>query len=81
MAEFKLRLQADFNLAFTRHAPQAGVRRMNIYTKIDPKNEPKIDVWAIRGPTFEVLGAFLRSPIFHEFSIGKKSAKNLRFWF
>ena len=28
VAEFKLRLQADFNLAFTRPAPQAGVRRM-----------------------------------------------------
>ena len=24
VAEFKLRLQADFNLAFTRPAPQAG---------------------------------------------------------
>ena len=36
----------------------------------------EIDVWAIRGPTFEVLGAFLRSRIFDEFSIGKKSAKN-----
>ena len=45
----------------------------------EPKSDPKIDVWAIRGPTFEVLGAFLRSLIFDEFSIGKKSAKNLRF--
>ena len=43
------------------------------------KSEPKIDVWAIRGPTFEVLGAFLRSRIFDEFSIGKKSAKNPTF--
>ena len=56
------------------------VNFMNIYAKIDPINEPKIDVWAIRGPTFEVLGAFLRSLIFNEFSIGKKSAKNLMFW-
>ena len=47
---------------------------MNIYAKIDPKNEPKIDVWAIRGPTFEVLGWFLRSLIFDEFSNGEKSA-------
>ena len=39
-----------------------------------PKSDPKIDVWAIRGPTFEVLGAFLRSLIFDEFSIGEKSA-------
>ena len=57
------------------------VNFMKIYAKIDPNNEPKIDVWAIRGPTFEALGGFLRSPIFDEFSIGKKSAKNLRFWF
>ena len=52
---------------------------MKIHAKIDPKSEPKIDVWAIRGPTFEVLGAFLRSRIFDEFSIGKKSAKNPTF--
>ena len=52
---------------------------LKIHAKIDPKSDPKIDVWAIRGPTFEVLGAFLRSPILKEFSIGKKSAKNLRF--
>ena len=50
-----------------------------ILAKMEPKSDPKIDVWAIRGPTFEVLGAFLRSPIFNEFSIGKKSAKKLRF--
>ena len=56
------------------------VNFMKIYAKIDPKSEPKIDVSAIRGQTFEVLGAFLRSPIFNEFSIGKKSAKNLMFW-
>ena len=52
---------------------------MKINANMGPKSEPKIDVWAIRGPTFEVLGAFLRSPILKEFSIGKKSAKNLRF--
>ena len=23
---------------------------MNIYAKMDPKSDPKIDVWAIRGP-------------------------------
>ena len=48
---------------------------MKIYAKIDPKNEPKINVWAIRGPTFEVLGAFLKGLILNEFSIGKKFAK------
>ena len=53
---------------------------MKIYAKFDPKNEPKIDVWAIKGPTFEVLDAFLMSLIFNEFSIRQKSAKNLMFW-
>ena len=43
---------------------------MKIHAKIDPKSEHKIDVWAIRGPTFEVLGGFLKS----EFSNGEKSA-------
>ncbi len=52
---------------------------MKIYAKMGPKSESKIDVWAIRDPTFEVLGAFLRSRIFVEFSIGKKSAKNPTF--
>ena len=47
---------------------------MNICIKMDAQSEPKIDVWAIRGPTFEVLGGFLRSLIFDEFSKGKKSA-------
>ena len=40
----------------------------------ESKSEPKTEVWAIRGPTFEVLGGFLRSLIFDEFSIGEKSA-------
>ena len=48
---------------------------MNIHAKIDPKSEPKIDLWAIRGPTFEVLGGFLKSLIFDEFLIGQKYAK------
>ena len=47
---------------------------MNIYANMDPKSEPKIDVWAIRDLAFEVLGGFLRSLIFDKFSIGKKSA-------
>ena len=38
------------------------------------KSEPKTEVWAIRGPTFEVLGGFLRSLIFNEFSNGEELA-------
>ena len=49
---------------------------MKIDAKINPKSESKIEVWALEGPTFEVLGGFLRSRIFDEFSIGKKSANN-----
>ena len=45
-----------------------------IHAKMDAKSDPKIKVWAIRGLTFEVLGAFLRGLILDEFSIGKKSA-------
>ena len=52
---------------------------MKIDAKMHPKSEPKIDVWALEGPTFEVLGWFLRSPIFDEFSIGKKSDRNPTF--
>ena len=47
---------------------------MKIHAKMDPKSEHKINVWAIRGPTFEVLGGFLKSRNFYEFSIGEKSA-------
>ena len=47
---------------------------MKIYAQMDTKSDAKIDGWAIRGPTFEVLGGFLRSLIFGEFSIGEKSA-------
>ena len=44
------------------------------HAKGAPKSEPKTEVWAIMGPTFEVLGGFLRSLIFDEFSNGEKSA-------
>ena len=44
------------------------------------KSKLKIEVWAIRGPTFEVLGGFLRSLIFDEFSIGEKSGQNRQRW-
>ena len=47
---------------------------MKIHAKIDPKSEHKIEVWAISGPTFEVLGGILKSLIFCEFSNGEKSA-------
>ena len=49
---------------------------MKIDAKMDPKSDPKIDGWTSEGSIFEVLGGLLRSPIFDEFSIGKKSAKN-----
>ena len=54
---------------------------MKIYTQMDTKSDAKIDVWAIRGPTFELLGAFLRSLIFDEVLICEKSATNLTFGF
>ena len=47
---------------------------MKIHAKIDPKSEHKIEVWAISGLTFEVLGGILKSLIFDEFSNGEKSA-------
>ena len=37
---------------------------MNIYAQMDPKSDPKIDVWALRGPTFEVFGSILKNVIF-----------------
>ena len=52
---------------------------MKIDAKLDPKSDPKIDVWAPEGLIFEVLGGVYKSPIFDEFSIGKKSTKNLTF--
>ena len=38
---------------------------MKIYASMAPQNEPKIDVWAIRDPTFKVLVGFLRSSIYY----------------
>ena len=55
---------------------------MKIYAQMDPKSHPKIDIWAIRGPTFEVFGRVLRNAILNTFSIGKNLAifcKKLRF--
>ena len=45
-----------------------------------PKGNPngsKIELWAFRGPNFEVLGGFDRGQIFDEFLSGKKNEKNL----
>ena len=50
---------------------------MKIDAKMDPKSDPKIDIWALRGQIFEILGCFLRSQIFDGFLIGEKSAKSL----
>ena len=50
-----------------------------IHAKMDATSDPKIKVWAIRVPTFEGLGRFSRGRSFDEFSIGTKSAKNLKF--
>ena len=56
VAEFKLRLQADFNSGFhTPCTPGRGAAE-KFHATMDAKSEPKTDVWAIRGPTFEVLG-------------------------
>ena len=49
---------------------------------MDTKTEPKISVWAIRDPTFEVFGRVLRNAVFNTFPIGKNLVifcKNLRF--
>ena len=40
---------------------------MKIYAQMDPKSHPKIDIWVIRGPTFEVFGSVLRNAILDEF--------------
>ena len=48
---------------------------MKIYAKMDSKSNPKLDIWALRGQIFEILGCFLRSQIFDGFLIGEKSAK------
>ena len=40
---------------------------MKIYAQMGPKSHPKIDLWAIRGSSFEVLGGFVRTLLFDEF--------------
>ena len=43
------------------------------------KNDVKIELWALGGSTFMMLGDFLKRQIFDEFSIGEKAAKNPTF--
>ena len=45
---------------------------IEIYGQMDPKSHPKIDIWAIRASTFEVLLGFGRTLIFDEFWDGQK---------
>ena len=40
---------------------------MKFDIKMDPKSEPKIEVWAIRGPTFKFFDRILRDAILEEF--------------
>ena len=40
---------------------------MNSYAEMDSQSDSQIDIWAIRGPTFEVFGNVLRNAIFDEF--------------
>ena len=40
---------------------------MKIYAQMEPKSHPKIAVWAIKGPTFEVFGSVLRNAMFDDF--------------
>ena len=67
VADFRQDFRQTSFFHLTRHAPPAGVRRMKIYAQMDPKSHPKIAVWAIKGPTFEVFGSVLRNAIFDEF--------------
>ena len=48
---------------------------MKIDAKMDLESDPKIDIWALMGHIFEILGGFLRSRIFDGFLIGEKSGK------
>ena len=51
---------------------------MKIYAQMDPKSHPKIDIGAIRGPTFEVLGSVLRNAIFYDFWGVQELIKNYK---
>ena len=43
------------------------------------KNDLKIELWALGGSIFEILGGFLKRQIFDDFSIGKKTSQNRTF--
>ena len=51
---------------------------MKIDAKMEPKSDPEIDIWVLRGQIFEILGCFLRSQILDGFLIGEKCAKSLK---
>ena len=51
---------------------------MKIYAQMDPKSHPKINLWAIRGPTFEIFGSVLRNAIFNKFWGCAKSRLKMR---
>ena len=75
MAEFKLRLQADFLSHFTRHAPQAGVRRMNFYAKMDTKSDPKSTFGRSGVRLLRFWGMFLGKRFFIIFTARKNHPK------
>ena len=43
------------------------------------KNDLKIELWALGGSIFVILGGFLKRQIFDDFSIGKKTSQNQTF--
>ena len=43
-----------------------------------PKIDAKINIWAIRGPTFEVLGHVFGQTFFNNFYGAQKSSKNFK---
>ena len=53
---------------------------MKINAQIDTKSDAKIDVWAIRGPTFEVLGHVFRNAFFNDliFEVCKNLSKIIK---
>ena len=44
------------------------------------KNDLKIELWALGGSIFEILGGFLKRRIFDDFSIGKKNDRKSDIW-
>ena len=68
-------------LGFHTPCTPGGVRRMKIYAQMEPKSHPKIAVWAIKGPTFEVFGSVLRNAFFLMiFEVCKNRLKMRKVW-